>query len=89
MDQNIVKGASRTSALVPGNRPETFDLSGLSWRKSTWSMGNGNCAEFAQTASGGAAVRDSMNRSGRPLLIAASGWQAFIQKVKCGCYDAL
>ena len=58
--------------------------SGLSWRKSSYSMGNGDCLEFAPIPAGGAAVRDSKDRSGPILLFGESSWQAYIDGIRSG-----
>ncbi len=57
---------------------------GLSWRKSSYSMGNGDCLEFAHLPTGGAAVRDSKDRSGPILLFGENAWQAYIDGIKSG-----
>ena len=52
------------------------------WRKSTFSMGAGNCVEIAQLPGGLVAVRDSKNPDGPVLTFPVSEWRAFIQGVR-------
>jgi Domain of unknown function (DUF397) len=59
-------------------------LSDAHWRKSTASMGAGNCVEVAYLGSGEVAVRDSKDQAGPVLMPQPSGWQAFIDGVKAG-----
>lgn len=56
------------------------------WRKASRSTASNNCVEVA-SASGAAAVRDSKNRDGGHLTIAAGTWAAFLADVKRGRYD--
>jgi hypothetical protein len=63
------------------------DLSGARWRKSTFSMGSGDCVEIACLDTGKVAVRDSKDKAG-PVLMSSSGqWQAFIASLKAGEFD--
>lgn len=71
------------------NQDKIFDLSGPSWRQSTWSMGNGDCVEVAQPGTDCAAVRDSKHKYGPALLFTASEWRTFIDEVKRGKFDLL
>ncbi|HEY2580128.1 MAG TPA: DUF397 domain-containing protein [Streptosporangiaceae bacterium] len=59
----------------------------LVWRKSTKSIGNGQCVEAAGLANGRLAVRDSKDKSGPALRFNESGWRTFIAEVKNGIYD--
>ena len=53
------------------------------WRKSTYSGGNGGeCIEVASTSERLIAVRDSKNPSGPKLLISSPMWQVFAQRVR-------
>ncbi len=53
-----------------------------SWRKSTYSDGNGG--QCVETASGDATVlvRDTGNRDGATLAFTAAAWRAFTADVK-------
>ncbi len=52
------------------------------WRKSSYSgSGGGNCAEVAST-SGAVLIRDSKDSDGPRLVVRASAWQEFTDRVK-------
>ncbi|WP_084628424.1 DUF397 domain-containing protein [Amycolatopsis nigrescens] len=59
----------------------TPDFTSTSWRKSTYSNGNGNCVEVAWTADA-VGIRDS-KECGRGPVVVTSPWQwkAFLQHV--------
>jgi Domain of unknown function (DUF397) len=62
-----------------------MDLSGATWRKATYSTGNGgNCVEFASNLPGVVAVRDSKDPAGPALLFAPATWAAFCAGLKSG-----
>ena len=52
------------------------------FRKSSYSTGEGNCVEVAATATGGRAVRDSKTPHGPSLYLSPQGWDAFLAAVK-------
>ena len=57
-------------------------LSVVTWRKSSFSGGNGGqCVEVADTARV-VLVRDTTDRDGAVLSIPASAWQAFTDGLK-------
>jgi len=59
-----------------------MDLTSVSWRKSTYSGGNGgNCIQVAGLP-GTVAVRDSKDPDGPALLFTAAEWAAFTARVK-------
>ncbi len=59
-----------------------IDLSGVRWRKSSFSGGGGsNCVEVAHVGAT-IAVRDSRHPSGPVLSFTGPGWRAFIHGVK-------
>ena len=68
------------SAYVP--RKGASSTEALDWRKSSWSISNGNCIEIAPLVTGHRAVRDSMNRSGEILLFTNIEWVGFVNRVK-------
>jgi len=59
------------------------DLTGATWRKSTYSNGTGgDCVEIVKMPGGVRALRDSKNPHGPVLLFSANQWQAFTHGVK-------
>jgi hypothetical protein len=58
------------------------DLSATSWRKSSFSMANGNCVQTALLPTGEVAVRDSKAPDRGALVFTPSEWRAFIAGVK-------
>jgi hypothetical protein len=54
------------------------------WRKSTRSMGNGQCVEAAQLLDGRLALRDSMDKGGPIIVFRREAWQRLIETVKGG-----
>jgi len=61
------------------------DLSGITWRKSTYSNVNG-CLEVAFLA-GQIAVRDSKRPNGQRLVFTPAEWKAFLSGVRDGEFD--
>jgi predicted secreted Zn-dependent protease len=65
-----------------------MDLSGATWRKASYSTGNGGaCVEVASNLPGTVAVRDSKNPAGPALLFTPDAWDAFCAGVKRGELD--
>lgn len=70
-------------------------MSQVAWRKSHRSGGGANCVEVAVTDAAQAGterryvVRDSKNREGTVLALAAAEWDAFIGSVKRGGFGDL
>lgn len=59
------------------------DLSNATWRKSSYSGGNGgNCVEVAVLPDSGRAVRDSKDPDGGALVFGTGEWMAFIERMK-------
>ena len=54
----------------------------LEWRKSSHSIGNGDCVEAA--SNGEIVVRDSKDADGPILRYSVSAWQAFVADLKRG-----
>jgi hypothetical protein len=59
-----------------------MDLNSATWRKSTYSGGNGGgCVEVGQSADT-VRVRDTKNRDGGELTFSADAWRMFAEQVK-------
>ena len=56
---------------VPAN-----ELTGVTWRKSSFSANGGACVEVSWA--GGVAVRDSKNTAGPTIEFPVRGWRAFL-----------
>lgn len=64
------------------------DLSGATWRKSSYSGTNGgNCVEVAGNLPGVVAVRDSKDPEGPVLAFAKNDWRAFLDAARAGEFD--
>jgi hypothetical protein len=65
-----------------------MDVSGVTWRKSSYSGANGGgCVEIAQFPASVVAVRDSKDPQGPHLLFAPDEWRAFVVGAKAGEFD--
>lgn len=65
-----------------------MDHLSATWRKSTYSGGNGgNCVEVAGNLPGVVAVRDSKNPDGPKLTFGPQSWASFMAAIKAGSYD--
>jgi hypothetical protein len=60
------------------------DLTGATWRTSTYSSNNGNCVEVARNLPSVVAVRDSKNPDGPALVFTAAAWSAFVSVARAG-----
>ncbi len=64
-----------------------MDVSSATWRKSSYSGGNGGgCVEIAERP-GQVFVRDSKDREGPVLAFTREEWRAFAAGVRRGEYD--
>jgi hypothetical protein len=65
------------------------DLSGLLWRKSSYSNGQANCVEIAALGGGRTTVvvRDSKAPGGSALTFCAQAWQQFAYNVRGDAKD--
>jgi hypothetical protein len=61
---------------------------GINWRKSAYSVNNGNCAEVASTT-GTVLVRDSQDQDGLVLRYPATSWTSFLDVARTGAFDSL
>lgn len=74
---------------TPRNTTSADKGASLDWRKSTWSIANGQCIEAASLADGRLAVRDSMDKSGPMVNFTEGEWRSFLKGVKDGDLDAM
>lgn len=67
----------------------TLNLDAASWRKSTYSTGDGGeCIEVADGFEGVMPVRDSKDPAGPVLVFPAAAWQSFVAGVRAGDFPA-
>ena len=59
-----------------------MDVTGATWRKSSYSGGNGGTCVEVGNLGPAVAVRDSKNPDGPLLAFAADSWKAFAEQVK-------
>lgn len=64
------------------------DLSGLAWRKSSYSGAGGNCVETAVFPGGRVAVRDSKDPEGGILVLPAAAMATWVARVKAGIFES-
>jgi hypothetical protein len=65
------------------------EIDALTWRKSTRSIGNGQCVEAADATGGRLAMRDSAVKSGRVIMFSRREWSDLLRKIKTGEFGAL
>jgi len=51
------------------------------WRKSSWSVGDGNCVEVT-TVNSAVLIRDSKNPSGCALAVTVTEWHSWTRTIK-------
>ncbi|OKI14127.1 DUF397 domain-containing protein [Streptomyces sp. CB03911] len=59
-----------------------------SWRKSSYSNGQGGCVEVADGYTDVTPVRDSKDPSGPALFFPTEAWQAFVTATATGKFSA-
>lgn len=62
-------------------------MTAQTWRKSSYSQGEGACVEVADAPDGGRYLRDSKDRTRPRHYFTAPEWDAFIRGVKDGEFD--
>ena len=64
------------------NKSDTIsDMTGMNWRKSTYSLANGNCVEVG-TGQALVAVRDSRDPDGPTITVSPRAWIEFAEHVR-------
>jgi hypothetical protein len=61
-----------------------FMIRTMTFRKSTYSAGMGQCVEVGTQSRGLVAVRDSMDADGTWIPVSSAGWREFVSQVKSG-----
>ncbi|KIZ13524.1 DUF397 domain-containing protein [Streptomyces natalensis] len=61
--------------------------SAFSWKKSSYSGGNGACVEMAVPTTAAIAVRDSKDPEGPRLTFDNAAWNTFVSDVAGGSFD--
>jgi hypothetical protein len=64
-------------------------MTGLTWRRSSSSTGNGECVEVAALPDGTVGVRDSKDPDGPVLTFTRAEMRAWLQGVRAGEFDDL
>jgi hypothetical protein len=59
-----------------------MDVTGSAWRKSSYSGSNGGACVEVRTTAPAVAVRDSTDREGPQLAVAANAWKVFTDQLK-------
>jgi hypothetical protein len=59
-----------------------MELNSGTWRKSTYSGGNGGGCVEVGTAGDVIAIRDTTNRDGGTLAVSTQAWKSFASKIK-------
>jgi hypothetical protein len=87
----LIEGVAVAQSLdgAPGEPASVGKSAMLIWRKSTWSIANGQCIEVVALADGRLAVRDSMDKAGSIAKFNESQWRRFTKEIKEGDFDAL
>ena len=64
-----------------------LDLSGASWRTSSFSQDGGECVQAAFLPDGTIALRNSRDPDGAVLIYTPREWDAFLKGAKDGEFD--
>ncbi|MFJ8850411.1 DUF397 domain-containing protein [Streptomyces sp. NPDC102437] len=64
-----------------------YDPTQLTWHKSSYSSGNGQCLEIGDGVQGVAPVRDSKNAQGPLLSFRTDSWSTFVTAVNSGAFS--
>ena len=76
-------------AVVDGRGGEVMDISHVTWRKASYSGGNGGgCVEVARDLPGVVAVRDSKDPHGPSLVVSPSAWRSLTVSLRARRFGA-
>ena len=64
-----------------------IDVTGVTWRTSSYTNGGGECVEVADLPDGGRLVRDTKDRTRPPFHCTGAAWHAFRAGVKAGEFE--
>ncbi|MFD4656075.1 DUF397 domain-containing protein [Kitasatospora sp. NPDC058444] len=70
-----------------GVLPVKRDSRAVKWRKSTYSNGQGNCIEMADSLASVVPVRDSKDPQGPVLSFAPEAWRSFVAGIRAGDFS--
>lgn len=70
--------------MTPYHAGSTPSVSGSvsDWRRSSWSMANGDCVEVSSLPTQVVGVRDSKSPRGHVLRFTTAGWGAFLENIR-------
>jgi len=68
--------------ITPKRRGADSDHGAGTWRKSSWSLANGNCVEVGGLAGELIGVRDSRHPRGDVLTFSRAEWRGFLTGVR-------
>lgn len=73
---------TRSPEDAPGKSASATQAISQNWRKSTRSIGNGQCVEVARLTDGFLIVRDSMDQPGPTIRFSPAKWHIFLAGIK-------
>jgi hypothetical protein len=77
-----IVGEEGMGDIVPARRNGDKCEAGLRWRKSSYSMSNGQCVEVSRLADSCIGVRDSKAAEGLVLRFESETWAVFLDELR-------